>query len=358
MISELFNNTKVYGRYVRTCKYDGPKSWNKVKEFILCSEQKEALKEINKILGNKWDIEIKLTADSEATADLEVMYDYLHNTLEIKGDYNDLENKQINDTWLKYHYALQPINIARKNQLTIDKLLQIGFNLGRLSLEIKDNEFYGKFIEFYNLNNIDDIETYIKLSDEQKKQIESDSKINEFILKLNNFILDMINKIGNCEINENEKKPSNSEIFYSDDLEQLTISNNDYRNVKYTGTNQQIVLMSINPGDDIKMEVHENHDQFIRIEQGEGLGIVNNKEYKLNDNSSIIVPAGSSHKIINTGNVPLKLYTIYSPPEHPDKLVQETNPDKKNNDENYKQKYQSYKNKYIQLKKFMDKYYK
>ena len=116
--------------------------------------------------------------------------------------------------------------------------------------------------------------------------------------------------------------------------------------------------MSINPGDDIKMEIHNDHDQFLRIEQGEGKAIINGKEYILKEDTGIIVPAGSPHQIINTNSIPLKLYSIYSPPEHPDKLVQSTNPDKlvqstnpdKLDNDKYKNKYLNYKKKYIQLK--------
>lgn len=93
--------------------------------------------------------------------------------------------------------------------------------------------------------------------------------------------------------------------------------------------NQQFVLMSIPQGDGIKMETHESHDQFIRIEKGEGKAIIGNSTYKLKDGTAFIIPAGTSHQISNTSNSePLKLYTIYSPPEHPDKLTQSTNPDK------------------------------
>lgn len=138
----------------------------------------------------------------------------------------------------------------------------------------------------------------------------------------------------------------------------------------FTGKEQQFVLMSINPGDDIKMEVHKDHDQFLRIEQGAGQAIINNIKYNLKEDSVIIVPAGLPHQIINTGTISLKLYSIYSPPEHPTKLVQPSNPDKfdqLSNSENlseftgsnidYKNKYLNYKNKYVQLKKFLDKYY-
>jgi DNA-binding sugar fermentation-stimulating protein len=82
------------------------------------------------------------------------------------------------------------------------------------------------------------------------------------------------------------------------------------------------------------METHIKNDQFVRIEQGEGEAIIGNKTYKLKDNTAFIVPAGVQHQIINTSETePLKLYSIYSPPEHEDKLIQNINPDKKENNE-------------------------
>jgi len=132
-------------------------------------------------------------------------------------------------------------------------------------------------------------------------------------------------------------------IFYAN-VEQETIANNNYRHVVFTGNNQQFVYMSIKPLDDIHMEVHKDHDQFIRIEKGEGIAILNSIEYKLYDGIGIIIPAGAQHQIINTSKInSLKLYTIYSPPEHKQGLVQESNPDKVN----YKEKYLKYKSKYL-----------
>ena len=120
--------------------------------------------------------------------------------------------------------------------------------------------------------------------------------------------------------------------FYTEDIELLTNQNHDYRRVIYDGFNQQLVLMSIEPYDDIELETHETHDQFIRIEQGEGKAIIDNKEYYLKDNTALIIPAKSSHQIINTSpTMTLKLYTIYSPSpfEHEPNLIQHTNPNRK-----------------------------
>lgn len=229
MISELFANAKVYGRYVRTCNYDGPKSWSKVKDFILESKNKDILDKINKILGN-WDIQIKLTSESEPTNNLEVIWNYLHGELKIYGDYTDVIDNEINNTWLKYHYALQPITIPKNNPLTLDKLLQIGFNLGRLSLEIKDSEFYGKYIDFYNLNRLDDLNTYIKISENHEKQIKSNSDLNKFISDINDFIICIINNLQTCSIDELKEEKSKSKSNKSEQInsEQLNYdSDND-----------------------------------------------------------------------------------------------------------------------------------
>jgi mannose-6-phosphate isomerase-like protein (cupin superfamily) len=139
-------------------------------------------------------------------------------------------------------------------------------------------------------------------------------------------------------MNNTDKK-----IFF-ENIEDNTISNTNYRKVVYTGK-MQFVYMSIKPLDDIKLEVHDDHDQFFRIEKGIGQAIIASKTYKLFDGIGFIVPAGVSHQIKNTSDSDeLKLYSIYCPPEHPADRLDKENPDK------YKQKYLKYKNKYIQLK--------
>jgi mannose-6-phosphate isomerase-like protein (cupin superfamily) len=133
-------------------------------------------------------------------------------------------------------------------------------------------------------------------------------------------------------------------IFY-EDIEVNTKTNENYRKVVYTGK-MQFVYMSLKPLDDIHMEVHEDHDQFFRIESGIGKAIVNGSEYELKDGIGLIIPAGASHQIINTSNSePLKLYSIYAPAEHPPNRLDVSNPDKLAN------KYLKYKNKYLNLKK-------
>lgn len=109
--------------------------------------------------------------------------------------------------------------------------------------------------------------------------------------------------------------------------------NNTFRTAIWTGNYLQVVLMSIQPGDDIGLEVHPNTDQFLRIEAGEGVTRMGDSEYNLDfeepisRGSAIMVPAGKWHNIINTGNQPLKLYTIYAPPEHPYGTVHGTKED-------------------------------
>jgi len=111
----------------------------------------------------------------------------------------------------------------------------------------------------------------------------------------------------------------NTDIFISD-LEKSTLSNTNYREVIYTTTHMQIVLQSIKPGSDIEYEVHQNNDQFVRVEQGEGKLIIGSKkehQYPLKDGQAFIIPSNTCHQIINNGNTDLKLYIIYSPPHHP-----------------------------------------
>jgi mannose-6-phosphate isomerase-like protein (cupin superfamily) len=113
---------------------------------------------------------------------------------------------------------------------------------------------------------------------------------------------------------------------YIANIEQETINNNDYRRVVYTGHYSQLVLMSIEPGDEIGLEVH-GLDQFIRIEQGSGKVVLDGVETDIEDDYAIVIPAGTKHNVINTGNESLKLYSIYSIPEHKDGTVHKTKAD-------------------------------
>jgi len=114
---------------------------------------------------------------------------------------------------------------------------------------------------------------------------------------------------------------------FVDDIEELTLNNDLYRKVLYTGKNLQLVLMTLQPGDEIGEEVHEGHDQFFRIEEGEGKVVIDGETHAVSDDDAVIVPAGARHNVINSGDHPLRLYTIYGPPEHRDGVVHATKED-------------------------------
>mgnify|MGYP002640053015 FL=1 len=103
--------------------------------------------------------------------------------------------------------------------------------------------------------------------------------------------------------------------FYTN-IEKDTLENNSFRKVLYTGKYSQLVVMSLQPGEEIGAEVHETHDQFFRFEQGKGKVVIDETTYDVEDDDVIVVPGGSNHNVINTGEEVMKLYTIYSPPEH------------------------------------------
>jgi mannose-6-phosphate isomerase-like protein (cupin superfamily) len=112
---------------------------------------------------------------------------------------------------------------------------------------------------------------------------------------------------------------------YIDNIEKTTLENSYFRQVLFTGEHCQLVVMSLLPGEDIGMEVHPNVDQFFRFESGNGKVIINGEESAVGDGSAVVVTAGSEHNIINTSSEkPLKLYTIYSPPNHPDGTIHKT----------------------------------
>lgn len=112
--------------------------------------------------------------------------------------------------------------------------------------------------------------------------------------------------------------------FFSN-IEKETLKNKNFRKVLYTGKYSQLVLMTLNPGEEIGLEVHQENDQFFRFEKGKGKVIIDKNEYKVSDGSVIIVPAGSKHNVINTSKKEsLKLYTIYSPPHHKDGILRKT----------------------------------
>lgn len=118
-------------------------------------------------------------------------------------------------------------------------------------------------------------------------------------------------------------------------LEQETLNNSDFRRVLYTAKNSQLVLMSLKPLQDIGEEVH-HLDQFIRIEQGEGKAILDGVEHSIADGFAVVVPAGARHNFINTSaDKELKLYTVYSPAEHQDKVVRHTKEEAEASEEHF-----------------------
>jgi len=111
---------------------------------------------------------------------------------------------------------------------------------------------------------------------------------------------------------------------YIDDIEEKTLGNDNFRKVLFTGKHMQLVVMSLKVGEDIGEEVHDTVDQFFRVEQGEANVVIDGQENIVKEDMVAIVPAGSKHNVINTGDVDLKLYTIYTPPNHPEGTVHVT----------------------------------
>ncbi len=112
---------------------------------------------------------------------------------------------------------------------------------------------------------------------------------------------------------------------YTTRLEEATRENSDFRRVLYTGKHSQLVLMCLRPGEEIGEETHDTVDQFFRFESGQGVVVIDGRRHPVSDGSGIIVPSGARHNVINTSKKSvLRLYTIYSPPEHQDKVVRHT----------------------------------
>lgn len=123
---------------------------------------------------------------------------------------------------------------------------------------------------------------------------------------------------------------------YKENIEKLTIENENFRKVLYTGAHMQLVLMSLKPLEDIGLEVHTENDQFFRFEKGEGKVIVGETEYSVEDGDTVIVPAGTQHNVINTSeSESLKMYTIYSPAHHKDGIVRLTKTEAMENEEDF-----------------------
>ena len=112
---------------------------------------------------------------------------------------------------------------------------------------------------------------------------------------------------------------------FTADLEAETRKNTNFRKVLYTGKYSQLVLMCLKPGEEIGEETHDDVDQFFRFEEGEGVVVIDGVKNPVKDRSGVVVPSGAKHNVINTSKTAdLKLYTIYSPPEHQDKIVRKT----------------------------------
>ena len=115
---------------------------------------------------------------------------------------------------------------------------------------------------------------------------------------------------------------------YSVNIETKTLENDFFREVLYTGPQSQLVVMTLQPGEEIGQEIHDDHDQFIRVEAGHGEAILDGERHALSDGVAVVVPAGVEHNVINTSpSEPLRLYTIYSPAEHLDGTINRTNQD-------------------------------
>jgi mannose-6-phosphate isomerase-like protein (cupin superfamily) len=122
---------------------------------------------------------------------------------------------------------------------------------------------------------------------------------------------------------------------YIANIEKLARENENFRKVLYTAHNSQLVLMSLKPGEDIGEEVH-HLDQFIRCESGEGKAILDGVAHAITDGSAVVVPSGARHNIVNTSSdKPLRLYTVYSPPNHRDGIVHATKASAEGDEEHF-----------------------
>jgi mannose-6-phosphate isomerase-like protein (cupin superfamily) len=114
---------------------------------------------------------------------------------------------------------------------------------------------------------------------------------------------------------------------YIENIEEKSLHNDNFREVLFTTNKSQLVVMSLQAGEDIGEEVHDSVDQFIRVESGEGLAILDGEETRISDGSAIVIPAGVKHNVVNDGGSAMKLYTIYTPPEHRDGTIHVTKAD-------------------------------
>ena len=123
---------------------------------------------------------------------------------------------------------------------------------------------------------------------------------------------------------------------FNANIEQETLDNTDFRRVLYTGKNCQLVLMSLRPKEEIGLETHPENDQFLRFEAGSGAVFIDGNRYQVGDGDAVIVPAGAEHNVVNLSDTEeLKIYTIYSPPHHKDKIVHRTKEEAEADDEDF-----------------------
>ena len=118
------------------------------------------------------------------------------------------------------------------------------------------------------------------------------------------------------------------------DIEELAVTNDEFRRVLYTAKNCQLVVMALKPGEEIGAEVH-TLDQFFRVEEGNGEAVLDGARTAIHAGFAVVVPAGANHNITNTGSVPLKLYTLYAPPNHRDGTVHHTRADAEADNEHF-----------------------
>ena len=121
---------------------------------------------------------------------------------------------------------------------------------------------------------------------------------------------------------------------FVNNIEDIATKNSDFRQVLYTAKNCQLVVMSLKPGEEIGMELH-HLDQFFRVEEGTGEAILDGVHTKIRAGFAVLVPAGTNHNFVNTGKAPLKLYTLYAPPNHKDGTVHHTRADAEKDDEQF-----------------------
>ena len=135
-------------------------------------------------------------------------------------------------------------------------------------------------------------------------------------------------------ITKTDDKKTEGSAGYVHNIETLALENSDFRQVIYTAQHCQLVLMSLKPGEDIGSEVHQL-DQFLRVESGTGEAVLNGVTTSIKDGFAILVPAGTTHNIVNTGSRAMKLYTLYAPPNHRDGVVHHTREDAQKDREHF-----------------------